>query len=116
VTKAAVRCGWIDEGPTTPKREIPAELAALFEPLMNQLCDIWQVLQDWQVLFDESEETVRLLNNTASHFFVMLRRTYIDSAILVLAKLGDRARKKGNTNLVLEEYIEIVSRHDSLLG
>jgi hypothetical protein len=87
-------------------RTIAPYLHGLYKELVH---DVTSVSLKWKTalqLFAVSEERIKLLNRTASGFFLVCQTTFRDDVFLSLSRLTDPLQSTGKDNLTLSRLTE----------
>lgn len=96
--------------------EIPGPIKEVFEQLKNEITSLHARWKIYRQLFAHSDERIRLLNRTASTFFLFIHEVLIDYVQLSIGKLTDSSRTGKNRNLSLYRLHEQVHElgHENL--
>jgi hypothetical protein len=101
---------------TTP-RPTPASAAtqpALPKEVMDQFChealDCYHHFRQSRVIFDQDQNDLDVLNDTARHFFSLLNNMFLDGIVLNMARLTDPPETFGKKNLSIRTIQEEMSQ------
>jgi hypothetical protein len=92
--------------------EIPDPLKELFEKLKSEITSLHARWKIYRQLFAHSDERIRLLNRSASRFFLFIHEVLIDHVQLSIGKLTDRACTGRKENLSIYRLHEQVEQLD----
>lgn len=86
------------------------ELGSVFFALHHEVIDLGIVWQQYTQLYGSSAENIKILNQTAGLFFMVIQDELWDSVLLRIAALTDPATMKGKKNITLRALPALV--HD----
>ncbi|WP_256579606.1 hypothetical protein [Pseudomonas sp. NC02] len=90
-------------------------LGTAFWHLNQQVLELHLVWEQYTQLFGEGEDTVKMLNETAGLFFMVVQDALWDSVLLGVSKLTDPAQTGKNKNLSIQSLPDLIA-DDTLRG
>ncbi|PXX59530.1 hypothetical protein SAMN05660489_04555 [Pseudomonas sp. LAMO17WK12:I10] len=84
-------------------------LGQAFWHLNQKVLEVHLVWEQYKQLYGGSEETVRLLNETAGLFFMVVQDSLWDSVLLGICRLTDPAQMSGKQNLSIRTLLPLIA-------
>jgi AbiU2 len=97
---------------------LPANLADIYQRLYGDVASLHLRWATYRKLFATSQQRTDVLNNTAPSFFRILHDILADDVIIGIARVTDKVRTSGQSNLVLRQLVDGLDRatHDKLIA
>ena len=91
--------------------DMPESIKDIFEELKNQVISVHTKWENYRQVFGTSEKRLKLLDECAHAFFLIIHNALIDDVLMSLSKLTDPAGKKTKKNLSFEKLQKQVKKN-----
>jgi len=98
-----------DEKKKQCMEEMGADLGAIYSDLNDHLVDILLLWAQFEDLFGVDDETVQVLNRSASTFFGIVQAQFLDAVMLGISRLTDARENRSQQNLSIQAISPLVS-------
>lgn len=87
-------------------------LAEQFSHIWAELTGIYEIWNEYEILFGTSPERIDLLNKSASHFFAIIESTLFKEIILRITKITENGGSGSRKNLTIQSIYSLIEDNE----